>query len=85
MIECIVPRTARAKAAVQRAKKIVSENSEMIDEMLVELPELKDRDEPQAIALEDYRFEEIGSVDLFHQKIRTTNKYVTFFRDMLSQ
>lgn len=85
MTESILPRTARAKAAVQRARKIVSENTVMIDEMLEELPELKSRQESQVVLLTDYTFEEAGSVELVHQKIRTTNKYVTFFRDMLSQ
>lgn len=85
MEEAKVPRTERAKAAVERARKIVSENSLMVDGLLEDLPEYKDRYEPQSIPLEDFKFDLEGGEEVIHQKIRTTNKFVTFFRDMLSQ
>lgn len=85
MIDEVVPRTERAKVAVERARKIVSDNSEMIDSFLDELPEFKDRQEPHSVAIEDFKFDLEGGEEIFHQKIRTTNKFVTFFRDMLSQ
>lgn len=85
MIDEEVPRTQRAQVAVKRAREIVSNNSEMIDGFLGDLPEFKDRQEPQSMALEEFKFDLEGGEEVIHQKIRTTNKYVTFFRDMLSQ
>ncbi len=85
MDETKVPRTERARVAVERARKIVSNNSEMVDDLLVDLPEYRDRHEPHSIALEDFKFDLEGGEEVIHQKIRTTNKFVTFFRDMLSQ
>ena len=78
-------RTERAKAAVDRARKIVSENSEMVDGLLKDLPEYRNSQEPLSIPLEDFKFDLEGGEEVIHQKIRTTNKFVTFFRDMLSQ
>lgn len=85
MEETTVPRTERAKAAVARARKIVNSNSEMVNELLVDLPEYKNSGEVYSIPLEDYDFSFEGAEEVVHQKIRTTNKFVTFFRDMLSQ
>lgn len=80
-----VPRTERAKVAVERARKIVSENSQLVEQMKEELPEYADRHEPHSVPLEDFKFDLEGGEEVIHQKIRTTNKFVTFFRDMLSQ
>lgn len=85
MIEETVPRTERAQAAVARARKIVNSNSEMVNNLLDGLPEYKSSDEVYSIPLEDYDFSSEGAEEITHQKIRTTNKFVTFFRDMLSQ
>jgi hypothetical protein len=85
MEEGTVPRTERAKAAVDRARKIVNSNSEMVNDLLVDLPEHKALSEVYSIPLEDYDFSFEGAELITHQKIRTTNKFVTFFRDMLSQ
>jgi hypothetical protein len=85
MIDEVAPRTQRAKVAVERARKTVSDNSVMIDSFLDELPEFKDRHEPHSVAIEDFRFDLEAGDEVIHQKIRTTNKFVTFFRDMLSQ
>jgi hypothetical protein len=85
MEEETVPRTERAKAAVARARNIVNSNSEMVNNLLVDLPEHKGSGEVYSIPLEDYDFSFKGAELITHQMIRTTNKFVTFFRDMLSQ
>ena len=86
MEEETVPRTERARAAVARARKIVNSNSEMVSGLFTDLPEFKDSaKEAYSIPLKDFDFNVEGAETVIHQKIRTTNKFVTFFRDMMSQ
>lgn len=85
MEETRVPRTERARVAFERAQSIKSKNNKMVDAIKSGLGDFKDRQEPQSVPLEDFKFDLDGGEEVIHQKIRTTNKYVTFFRDMLSQ
>ncbi len=85
MEEQTVPRTERAKAAVARARKIRNSNNEMAMELRKGVSQYQDSQEVYSVPLEDYEFNIEGVDQIVHQKIRTTNKFVTFFRDMLSQ
>lgn len=85
MEEETVPRTERAKAAVARARRIRNSNEEMAMELRKGISDYQDPQDVYSIPLEDYEFNTEGVDQIVHQKIRTTNKFVTFFRDMLSQ